>query len=76
MELLKAAAAWSPGEVEEREAELVAAAGLVLAADAREQFTYARVAAIKIMPKLAPRVPVGELEATVVEMVFHYQNHH
>ena len=65
MELLKAAAAWSPGEVEEREAELVAAAGLVLAADARVA-AITQVAAIKIMAKLAPRVPVSKLEATVV----------
>ena len=64
--LVEAAAAWSPREVEERQAELVLAAGLVLAADARTEDRYARLAAIKLVVRLAPLVPVSDLEATVM----------
>ena len=63
--LVQAAAAWSPAEVEERQAELVAAAGLVLA-DARTEHA-ARLAAIQlVVARLAPLVPVWELEDSVM----------
>ena len=63
--LVEAAAAWSPEEVEERQAELVAATGLLLA-DARTEHA-ARLAAIQlVVARLAPLVPVWELEDSVM----------
>ena len=66
--LVEAAAAWSREEVEERLAELLEAAGLVLA-DARTagDCTESRLAAIQlVVTRLAPLVPVTELEDSVM----------